>query len=156
MLKNSILPSILISLFTILLFTSPVFADEGDESTVLLPGEDVVREYFQAQMDEDLDTWLALIHPDSEIYPDDVEIEGILETYELFNMSLMVLDVTVAEFDPLEDANVEMVLEIEYLGVVYEEDEAPPFNVDEDEHLSLKLALRQVDDEWLIWDRIEE
>jgi len=165
--KQISLAIILIVLLLILLLISPVFAQDSEvidttepqetvESTdavepVELPDDDpisiLVHEIFQTLMDEDMDAFHGLYHADSVSIPVDAEIQAAKEAFETYNFTAEIKSIKlIGETDGIAQ------VEVEYYGVLYEEEVPPPFNVEEDEALVVIFLLKKQDDAWKIWD----
>ena len=46
-------------------------------------------------------------------------------------------------------------VEVEYVGVLYEEEDPPDFNITDDELLYVQFELKKLDDDWKIWERTD-
>ena len=151
----------IILIFSFLLLTPPVFAQDTDviDTTdphaavepVELPDDDpiaiLVHEIFQTLMDEDMDAFHGLYHSDSVSIPVDAEIQAAKEAFETYNFTAEIKSIKlIGETDGIAQ------VEVEYYGVLYEEEEPPPFNVEEDEALVVIFLLKKQDDAWKIWD----
>jgi len=147
--------------FSFLLLVSPVLAQDTDviDSTdpqatvepVELPDDDpiaiLVHQIFQTLMDEDMDTFRGLYHADSVSIPVDAEIQAAKEAFETINFTSEIKSIKlIGETDGIAQ------VEVEYFGVLFEEEVTPPFNVEEDEALVVIFLLKKQDDAWKIWD----
>jgi len=131
------------------MFTSAIFAQESEP--VEIDDDDpiaiFVYEIFQALMDEDMEAFVGLYHPESETVPSDIEIGEANAAFEAINILCIIDSIKLlVEIDDLT------MVEVEYVGVLYEEEEPPEFNITEDDLLVVQLQLKMLDDDWKIWD----
>ena len=136
----------------VFLLPAMAFAQDAEDVEILDddPISIFINEIFQVLMDENMDALIDLYHPDSESIPNDEDVLAFETAFADLNFFALVHSIKfIAEVDDLT------LVEVEYVGVLYEEDDPPEFNVADDDLLFVQFELKKLDDDWKIWKRTD-